>query len=141
MSPVLTRFILGGIAVTALACAKHARSAPAAGEYARSSIRLMDGGQVLPVANDGPFAAGFPSTVRLDNAKGFVVESADAHLNGHYRLERDSIFLDQETDRGSRLAFAGRANGDTLDVHWISASGQRSKASGSDVELVFVRSN
>ena len=97
----------------------------------------MEGGQVLPVPTDGQFGAAFPSSVRLDNAKNFVVQSGDAQLNGHYRLERDSIFLDQETDAGARLAFAGRANGDTLDVHWIPASGERSNY---DVELVFVRS-
>ncbi|HKW10279.1 MAG TPA: hypothetical protein VJO33_07860 [Gemmatimonadaceae bacterium] len=140
MNRLLARFFVAGIAVTTLACAGHARSTPVPGEYARSTIRLREDGQVLPVPNDGPFAADFPSAVRLDNANGFVVESSNAQLNGHYRLERDSIFLDQDTDSGARLAFAGRATGDTLDVHWISASGQRSNAAGADVELVFVRS-
>src|SRR5690348_13476503 len=58
-------------------------------------------------------------------------------LNGHYRLERDSIFLDQDTDGGTKLAFAGRASGDTIDVHWIPTTGQRSN--NGHVELVFVR--
>ena len=136
MTRRLTRCIVAGSAIVAFACAKHATT-PLPGEYTRSSARLMEGGQVLQVPTDGQFGATFPSSVRLDNAKGFVVQSGDAQLNGHYRLERDSIFLDQETDGGARLAFAGRATGDTLDVHWVPASGERSNY---DVELVFVRS-
>lgn len=134
----LARCILSGIVTIAIACATQGRSIPVPGEYTRSSVRLMEGGQVLPVPTDGQFGAAIPSTLNLDNANGFVAESKDAQLNGHYRLERDSIFLDQDTDKGARLAFAGRATGDTLDVHWTPASGVRSNEW--DVELVFVRS-
>ena len=138
MTTRLSRCILGAMAVSALACARHTRSTPLPGEYTRASARLMEGGQVLPVPTDGQFGTSFPSSVRLDNTNGFVVESGDAQLNGHYRLERDSIFLEQDTDGGTKLAFAGRASGDTLDVHWIPTSGQQS--ANYDVELIFVRS-
>lgn len=131
------RSILAAIALTSFACARHARNISVQGEYTRSSVRLTQEGQVLAIPA-GQMGGDLPSTVQLDNAHGFVVASGDAQLTGHYRLERDSIFLDQDVDGGARLAFAGRATGDTLDVHWIPSSGQRSNAG--DVELVFVRS-
>ena len=137
MSRRLTRSILAGITLLSLACARHARSVSVQGEYTRSSVRLIQEGQVLAIP-PGQLGADLPSQVQLDNANGFVVASGDAQLTGHYRLERDSIFLDRDEDGGARLAFAGRATGDTLDVHWIPSSGQRSNTG--DVELVFVRS-
>lgn len=124
--------------VTALACARQHRTTPLPGQYVRSSVRLIEGGQVLPTPADGPFTAGFPSNMQLDKANGFAVQSAEGELSGKYRMAGDSIFFDQDTGTETRLAFAGRLSDDTIDVHWLPASGGGA-ASNYDVQLRFVR--
>ena len=134
-----SRCILVTVAITALACSRQQRTTPLPGQYVRSSVRLIEGGQVLPTPADGPFTAGFPSNLQLDNANGFQVQSAEGELTGKYRMQHDSIFFDQDSGTETRLAFAGRVLNDTIAVHWLPASGGGS-ASGYDVQLRFVRS-
>jgi len=134
-----SRSILVTIAITALACSHPHRTTPLPGQYVRSSVRLIEGGQVLPTPTDGPFTAGFPSNLQLDNANGFEVQSGEGQLTGKYRMAGDSIFFDQDTGTDTRLAFAGRLLDDTIAVHWLPASGGGA-ASGYDVQLRFVRS-
>jgi hypothetical protein len=133
-----SRLIAVTAAIVALACTRAHRTTPLPGQYTRSSVRLIEGGQVLPTPTDGPFAASFPSSVQIDKTNGFEVESAEGQLTGKYRVERDSIFFDQDTGSETRLAFAGRVLDDTLDVHWVPASGAGT-ASGYDIQLRFVR--
>jgi hypothetical protein len=125
------------IGVATLACGRQHRTTPLAGQYVRSSVRLIEDGQLLPTPADGPFTAGFPSNMQLDKANGFEVQAGEGQLTGRYRMQRDSIFFDQDTGSETRLAFAGRVLDDTIDVHWIPASGRA--ASNYDVQLRFVR--
>lgn len=133
-----SRLIAVMIAIAALACTRAHRTTPLPGQYTRSSVRLIEGGQVLPTPTDGPFAASFPSSVQLDNAGGFEVQSDEGQLSGKYRMERDSIFFDQDTGSETRVAFAGRVLDDTLDVHWLPMT-DGGATSGADVQLRFVR--
>ena len=133
-----SRLIAAMTGIAALACTRTNRTTPLPGQYTRSSVRLIEGGQVLPTPTDGPFAASFPSTVQIDNANGFEVQSPEGQLSGKYRVERDSIFFDQDTGAETRLAFAGRVLDDTLAVHWVPMTGGGA-TSGADVQLRFVR--
>lgn len=132
------RCIVVIIGIATLACAHQHRTTPLPGQYVRSSVRLIEGGQVLPTPADGPFTAGFPSNLQLDKANGFAVQSAEGELSGKYRMAGDSIYFDQDTGAETRLAFAGRLSDDTIDVHWLPASGGGA-ATNYDVQLRFVR--
>ena len=94
---------------------------------------------MLPVPTEGPLADALPTSMKLDNNKGFAVESDETRLmSGKYRLERDSIIFDQYVAGTIRRAFAGRAFGDTIVVHWRSPSDDELVPPGVDVELRFV---
>src|SRR5581483_5442817 len=101
----VSRCIVVMIGIATFACAPQHRTTPLAGQYVRSSVRLIEGGQVLPTPADGPLAAGFPSNIQIDNANGFQVEAGDGLLTGKYRMQSDSIFFDQDTGTETRLAF------------------------------------
>ena len=107
--------ILAAVAIATIGCARHKQNAPLAGDYPRSRVRLMEGGHLLPVPTDGPLAEALPTSMKLDNANSFAVESGDAQVSGKYRLERDSIFFDRYARGEIWLAFAGRVFGDTIE--------------------------
>jgi hypothetical protein len=136
----LSRILNTLIAATAFSvgCSHGKTAAHLPGAYTRSSVRLSQGGQVIDAPNDGPMAAFLPSAVTLDNAHGYEVTSSEGTTNGQYRLERDSLFFDEQTSKGIRLAYAGRVLGDTLELHMIPA-GMRRDPSNGDVQLRFVR--
>lgn len=133
---VACSFVL--IVLAASGCARHTRTTPLPGEYRQRSVRLDDGHNIVNATAGSPIAATFPSLVRLDQENGFEVEIEGGQVEGKYRLERDSIFLEQDADAGTGLVLAGRVLDDTLDLHMLPANGVN--PSGADVLLRFVRS-
>jgi len=131
--------VLIGATVTALGCAQPRESALPAGEYPRSSVRLLQGRREMPVPTEGALADALPPSIRLDNANHFAVDSGEATMTGTYFVERDSIFFVQHVRGHQRVVFAGRASGDRIDVHLLPALGDESIPAGMDVELSFVR--
>jgi hypothetical protein len=78
--------------------------------------------------------------MRFDNANRFQVDAGAFQMHGRYRLERDSIFLDQESGGTTRLAFAGRLFNDTLHLHWIPDYDVGPGSTEASWQLFFVRS-
>jgi hypothetical protein len=135
---IASRLIAVFIGITALGCTREHRTTPLPGQYVRSRVRLIEGGQVLPTPADGPFTASFPSNVEIDDGNAYQVQSTEGELTGKYRMEHDSIFFDRDVGGVTRVAFAGRVLDDTLEVHWLPTSGGGG-ASGNDIQLRFVR--
>ena len=132
--------ILVAALLAAIGCAGHEQRPPQAGDYPRSRVQLKQGRRMLPVPTEGPLADALPTSMKLDNNKGFAVETDERRLmSGKYRLERDSIIFDQYLAGKIARAFAGRAFGDTIEVHWRPPSDDEVVPSGVDVELRFVR--
>ena len=132
--------ILAATVLASIGCAQREQSPLRAGDYPRSRVQLRQGRRILPVPTEGPLAEALPTSMKLDNNKGFAVESDETRLmSGKYRLERDSIIFDQYVAGEIRRAFAGRAYGDTIEVHWRPPSDDDEVVpSGVDVELRFV---
>src|SRR6185503_5439433 len=131
--------VLAAALLAAIGCAPHEQSPPKAGDYPRSRVQLKQGRRRLPVPTEGPLADALPTSMKVDNNQGFALESDETRLmSGKYRLERDSIIFDQYVHGEIRRAFAGRAFGDTIEVHWRPPSDDEVVPSGVDVELRFV---
>ena len=130
-------FILIGALAGALGCAGHKQSTPSAGEYPRMNARLIENGRVLPVPTEGVGSIQLPSSLKLDNANHFALETEESEMSGVYFLERDSIFFVQHEKGQQRVIFAGRSFDDKLVVYWKSETA--TSASGPRLELTFVR--
>jgi hypothetical protein len=140
MIRTVARSILLAVGLAALGCAQNKRRPTVTGEFTRYGAQMSQGGMALPEVPDA-LLTGFPSVVRLDNANGFRVDGA-FQMQGRYRLERDSIFLDQESGDTTRLAFAGRLFNDTLHLHWLpDYHVDPNSTTEADWELFFVRSH
>ena len=114
----VARCILVAAGLAALGCAQNKRRPTVTSEFTRYGTQMSQGGYVLPEVPDAVLT-NFPRVVRLDNANGFQVDAGAFQMEGRYRLERDSIFLDEVSSDTTRLAFAGRLFNDTLHLHWI----------------------
>jgi hypothetical protein len=136
----LTRSLLVAAGLAALACTQNKRGPKVIGEFHRYGTQMSQGGMVLPELPDAQLT-NFPSAVKFDNANGFQVDGGAFEIRGHYRLERDSIFLDQESNGATRLAFAGRLFNDTLHLHWIPDYDVGSDSHEAEWQLFFVRSH
>ena len=133
----VTHSILLAASLAALGCRQAKRGATVTAEFTRYGAEMSQGGVTLPpLPNEA--LADFPSVVKLDKAHGFQVEGT-FQMSGRYRLERDSIFLDQKSGDSTRLAFAGRLFGDTLHLHWI--PDYAADEHDASWELFFVRSH
>ena len=104
--------------LAALACSPSKSSSTATKEYRRYRALMSQGGQTLPELPDAALTS-MPSVVRLADGNSFEVEGGPLAMLGKYRLERDSIFLDQDSDGKKRLAFAGQLVSDTLHLRMI----------------------
>ena len=124
--------------MAALGCTQNKRGPTVIGEFTRYGAQMSQGGYVFPALPDSLLTT-FPSVVRFDNANGFHVEGA-FEIQGRYRLERDSIFLDQQDGDSTRLAFAGRLFSDTLHLHWIPDYDVSQDSNEAEWQLFFVRS-
>ena len=102
----------------ALACTKPERGPTVTGEFTRYRALMSQGGVTLPEL-PAEQLGNFPSVVRFDDAHTVQVTGGLVDMQGRYRLERDSIFLDTENKGATRVAFAGRLSNDTLHLHWI----------------------
>ena len=130
--------ILVAAGVVAGGCTQNKRG-PSVTEFTRYGAQMSQGGYVLPELPNAALT-NFPSVVRLDNAKGFHVDAGAFEMDGRYRLERDSIFLDQESNGTTRLAFAGRLFNDTLHLHWIPDYDVGPDSHEAEWQIFFVRS-
>jgi hypothetical protein len=138
MTLSVARCLLFALGVVALGCAQTKPGSHVT-EYTRYGAQMSQNGYVLPTPPEGSLT-GFPSVVRFDNANGFEVESGVGPMRGRYRVERDSIFLDEETDGKTRLAFAGRLFGDTLHLHWLPDYDVGPDSNEAEWQIFFVRS-
>ena len=134
----VSRFLIVSLGVALLGCAGGKRGARVTGEYKRYSAQMSQGGMALPQLPESVLS-GMPSVVRFDDAKGYEVEAGAFRLTGKYRFERDSIFLDEENQGKTRLAFAGRLIGDTLPQHWLPDFDVGPDSTEADWELAFAR--
>lgn len=131
--------ILAAALLVAIGCAQREQHPPQAGDYPRTRVQLKQGRRVLPVPADGPLVDALPTLIKLDNSMSFAVETDEKRLmSGKYRLEYDSIFFNQFKAGEIRRGFAGRAFGDTIEVHWLPPSDDDLVPAGVDVELRFV---
>lgn len=136
----VARSLLVAAGVAALGCTQNKRGPTVIGEFTRYGAQMSQGGMALPALPDAALT-NFPSVVRLDNANGFEVDAGAFQMHGRYRLERDSIFLDQESSDTTRLAFAGRLFNDTLHLHWIPDYDVGPDSNEAEWQLFFVRSH
>jgi len=132
--------ILAAIALAAIGCARQKHTTtPAAGDYPRSSLRMIEGKHDLPVPTEGALAEAFPTSMKVDNSASFAVESGAGRMSGKYHIERDSIFFDQYKGGDNSPVFAGRAFDDTIVVRWLTAAGDEPVPASTAVQLTFVR--
>ena len=136
----VARSIVIAASLAAFGCTKHSGRPSATREFTRYRAVMSQGGYVLPELPDAALT-NFPSVVRLDNANGFHVDAGAFQMQGRYRLERDSIFLDQANGDSTRLAFAGRLVNDTLQLHWIPDYDVGPNSNEAQWQLFFVRSH
>jgi hypothetical protein len=104
--------------LTTPGCSSSETDGAAAGEFRRYRALMSQGGMTLPELPEAALAS-FPSIIRLKAGNSFEVEGGPLAMRGKYRVERDSIFLDQDSDGKKRLAFAGQLLGDTLHLRMI----------------------
>ena len=121
----------------ALGCKESKRRSTASREFTRYAAEMSQGGMTLPPLPDEQLTD-FPRVVKLDNDHGFQVDGGMIQMSGRYRLAGDSIFLDEMKGDSTRLAFAGRLFGDTLQLHWIPDYG--ADEHDASWELFFARS-
>jgi len=140
MKRTLAHSIVIAASLAAFGCTDHTGRPTVTREFTRYRAVMSQGGYVLPELPDAALT-NFPSVVRLDNAKGFHVDAGAFQMQGRYRLERDSIFLDQVTGDSTRLAFAGRLFNDTLQLHWIPDYDVGPNSNEAEWHLFFVRSH
>ena len=112
------RSIVLTASVAALGCSSSKSDATATKEFTRYRALMSQGGYTLPELPAEALTT-MPAVVRLTGGNGFEVEGGPLAMRGKYRLERDSIFLDQDSDGKKRLAFAGRLVNDTLHLRLI----------------------
>jgi hypothetical protein len=136
----VAHFILVAASLATLGCKQAKHDPTVTGEFTRYGAQMSQGGVVLPELPDAALA-NFPSVVRLDNAHTFQVDAGVFQMSGRYRLERDSIFLDEQKGDTTRLAFAGRLFNDTLHLHWIPDYDVGSDSTEAAWQLFFVRSH
>lgn len=125
--------------VAAVGCVQHKSGPQITGEYRRYGAQMSQGGYVLPTLPEEALT-NFPATVRFDKAHGFETDGGIVLFRGRYRMERDSIFLDEESKDTTRLAFAGRLFGDTLHLHWLPDYDVGPDSTEAEWQLFFVRS-
>ena len=140
MKRSMTRSIFLAASLAAIGCAQNKRGPMVTGEFTRYGAQMSQGGVALPQLPNA-MLTNFPSVVRFDNANGFQVDAGVFKMQGRYRLERDSIFLDQENSGTTRLAFAGRLVNDTLRLNWIPDYDVGQDSTEANWELFFVRSH
>ena len=132
------RFV-GAAAVVATGCAPHREASnPQAGNYPRTSVRLIEGNHDLPVPTEGALADAFPTLLMLDNAQSFAVESGSGRISGKYRVEGDSLIFDQYKGGTHWPVYTGRLFGDTIVVRWLTAAGDEPVPASTAVQFAFV---
>ena len=118
MKCLAARSFLVIASVAALGCSQSKSDSTATREFTRYRALMSQGGYTLPELPDEALAT-MPLVVRLIDGSGFEVVGGPLAMRGKYRLERDSIFLDQDSDGKKRLAFAGQLVSDTLHLRLI----------------------
>ena len=134
----VARSIVLAAGLAAIGCMQPKSGPTVTGEFTRYRAQMSQGGQALPELPDAELT-NCPSVVLFD-ANGYKVDAGAFQMHGRYRLERDSIFLDQESNGTTRLAFAGRLFNDTLHLHWIPDYDVGPDSTEADWQLSFVRS-
>ena len=118
MKYIGARSIFVAASLAALGCSSSKSDATSGREFTRYRALMSQGGQTLPELPAEALTS-MPLLVRLTDGNGFEVEGGPLQMRGNYRLERDSIFLDQKSDGKARLAFAGQLVNDTLHLRMI----------------------
>lgn len=110
--------LAAGLSLGAIDCGKNDTASGATRTFRRYGAQMTVGGMPMPQLPNEALTT-MPSVVRLVGRDAFEVDASVAQWKGRYRLEGDSIFLDDESGAEPRLAFAGRLFNDTLHLHFL----------------------
>jgi hypothetical protein len=129
----LTRCLLVTAVLAAVGCSARG---PAVGSYERRTIHLSAGGQEVNLPNDYGLSDAFPARLRIVDAHSYEAMTGESQGRGSYRLERDSIFFENE----GRVVMAGRVIDNAIFVHVLGNPAAMSGGANTDVLIQFSKS-